>query len=380
MGPAAYFILQSRTLYTETLLVLIAALLAVVVIWYLGGRLQTRLGPENAGIARGVLLMVITSLTTVFVVFRWRFTANELSVASVLDLGIDAVVRTLLTFLLFVLAYTLMSILKRLLLASSEEKQHLTSDHQRRAAFYFSQVAIFVGLLLLALLVWNVNLGGLLVGAGVLGIILGFAAQEALGSILAGFILILSRPFDVGDWVMIGDYEGFITEISINNVRLRNLDGEYVVLPNRLVHNQTVINRSREGKLRVRVEVGVDYDVEPERAEQIALRAMEPLNEIMSQPSPEVAPVRFGDSAVILELRFWIENPIPQRRWRARRAVIYAVKQAFVQEEVKIPFPQRELSGRKESGGFRIVNSDPSRQIETGSDASDVIDERTEVR
>ncbi|MFC6976988.1 mechanosensitive ion channel family protein [Halomicroarcula sp. GCM10025709] len=118
----------------------------------------------------------------------------------------------------------------------------------------------------------------------------------------------LSRPFAIGDWVRIGDHEGFITEITINNVRLRNLDGEHVVLPNEAVNNRTIINRSIEGKLRLRVEVGIDYDVDPDHAEAVALDALTELEEIMTQPAPQVLPARFDDSAVILELRFWVDK------------------------------------------------------------------------
>lgn len=78
------------------------------------------------------------------------------------------------------------------------------------------------------------------------GIIPGLAFQSTLGSVLAGFVLILSRPFEIGDWARIGDHEGFITEISINHVRLRNPDGEHVVLPNEAVSNRTTINRSEK--------------------------------------------------------------------------------------------------------------------------------------
>jgi small-conductance mechanosensitive channel len=74
----------------------------------------------------------------------------------------------------------------------------------------------------------------------------------------------------------------------------------------------------------------------------------------MSHPAPQVLPVRFGDSAVVLEIRVWVDNPTPQRKWRAAQAVIYAVKTAFDEADVKIPFPQRELTGRREDDGLRI--------------------------
>ncbi|WP_237561677.1 mechanosensitive ion channel family protein [Halorubrum halophilum] len=167
------------------------------------------------------------------------------------------------------------------------------------------------------------------------------------------------------------------TEV-INNVRLRNLDGEHVVLPNEAVNNRTIINRSIEGKLRLRVEVGIDYDVNPDHAESVALDALTELEEIMSQPAPQVLPVRFDDSAVILELRFWIDKPTPQRKWRATQVVIHNVKAAFRREGIKIPFPQRELMGRKETGGFRVVDDELSGQPEADSHSPTSSTDRSE--
>lgn len=359
--------LQSSTGFTETVAVVAAAVIFGAVIWYLGKRLKTRLRTENAEVVRAGLLLMVASVAAVVLVLRWNAAGTVLSVAGVLEFGIEAGVRLLLTVLLFVAAYTVTRILKRFLLDRGSSKDHVTSDHQRRVSYYVTQVVIYVFAVFGTFSLWGVQLSDLLLGAGVLGIVLGFAAQETLGSILAGFILMLSRPFAIGDWVRIGDHEGFITEITINNVRLRNLDGEHVVLPNEAVNNRTIINRSIEGKLRLRVEVGIDYDVDPDHAEAVALEALTELDEIMSQPAPQVLPVRFDDSAVILELRFWVDKPTPQQKWRATQVVIHNVKAAFRREGIKIPFPQRELTGRTETGGFRVVDGKSRRSSETGA-------------
>ena len=358
--------LQSSTELTETVAVVAAAVFIGAVIWYLGKRLKTRLRTENAEVVRAGLLLMVASVAAVVLVLRWNAAGTALSVVGVLEFGIEAGVRLLLTILQFIAAYTVTRILKRFLLGSGSSKHRVTSDHQRRVGYYVSQVVIYVVAVFGTFSLWGVQLSDLLLGAGVLGIVLGFAAQETLGSILAGFILMLSRPFAIGDWVRIGDHEGFITEITINNVRLRNLDGEHVVLPNEAVNNRTIINRSIEGKLRLRVEVGIDYDVNPDHAEAVALEALTELEEIMSQPAPQVLPVRFDDSAVILELRFWVDKPTPQRKWRATQAVIHDVKAAFRREGIKIPFPQRELTGRNETGGFHVVDGKSRRSSETG--------------
>ncbi len=86
------------------------------------------------------------------------------------------------------------------------------------------------------------------------------AARQTLGSLLAGFMLMFARPFEIGDWVEIEEKEGIVTDISIVNTRIQTFDGEYVMIPNDTVGGSTIVNRSRKGRLRLEVDVGIDYD------------------------------------------------------------------------------------------------------------------------
>jgi small-conductance mechanosensitive channel len=149
-----------------------------------------------------------------------------------------------------------------------------------------------------------------------------------------------------------------VTDITITNTRLRNFDGESIVIPNDMANNRAVTNRSEQGHLRIRVEVGIDYETDPEHAETVALDAIERIDSVADSPPPDVVPTRFGDSAVVLELRFWIDRPSPPRRWRGTREVIHAVKRRFGEEDIEIPFPQRELSSRDHHSGFRVPDAE----------------------
>ncbi|WP_424008838.1 mechanosensitive ion channel family protein [Haloferax denitrificans] len=352
--------LLSSPSFDETLTIIAGAVVIGGAIWYLGTYLQSYVRPEIAEIVRAGLLLVLATGVSSVLLNRWNATTDALEIAGFVQVGVDTGVRVLLSVVLFVAAYTGTRLLKGLLLDGSRSRDRVTSAHQRRVIFYVGQIALYILAVFGTFSLWGFQLSNLLLGAGVLGIILGLAFQSTLASILAGFVLMLSRPFDVGHWVRIGEHEGFITEITVNHVRLRNLDGEHVILPNEAVGNRTIINRSVEGKLRQRVEIGIDYDVDPERAGAIALEAIADLDEIMTQPAPQVFPVRFDDSAVVLDLRFWIENPTPQRKWLSVQAVIHSVKSAFNREGIKIPFPQRELTKRGEGGSVRIRGTDPT--------------------
>ncbi len=229
--------------------------------------------------------------------------------------------------------------------------------------FRVLQVLVVTAAAVGALTVWGVNLGGLFVGAGFLGIVIGTAARTTLGSLIAGFVLMFSRPFELGDWVALDGQEGIVADITIVNTRIRNQYGEEIVLPNDKVANATITNRSRLGQLRLSVDVGVDYDADLERAETVVLEALEGVSTVLSNPTPQVVPKSLGDSAVVLECRFWIDNPSAARRTVATAAVVREVKTALDEADVKIPYPQRELLGREEAGGFR-VESDQRRADE----------------
>ncbi|MFC6953202.1 mechanosensitive ion channel family protein [Halorubellus litoreus] len=239
-------------------------------------------------------------------------------------------------------------------------------QHEVEITYRVLQIILWVTAISVVLGLWNVNLTGVLVGAGFAGIVVGMAARQTLGAVLAGFVLMFARPFEIGDWVEIGDNEGIVTDISIVNTRVQTFDGEYVMIPNDIVSGQEVVNRSRKGRLRIEVEVGVDYDADVPTATELAGEAMDDLDAILSVPTPQVVVKEFGDSAIVLGCRFWIDKPSARRKWRARTAVVESVKAAFDEAGVKIPFPQRELSGRAETGGFRHAETSESVPVENG--------------
>jgi small conductance mechanosensitive channel len=315
---------------------------AVGVEWEMASWAVTRLLQVGVLGVAGVALLVL-----------WGRVGTALFVVTVVAAAFPYAAKLAVTVVLLAGAVVLTRLLQTRLDAYVEDSEHL-NRHQQGVAFRVGQVVVFVAVGLAALSLWEVDLGGLLVGAGFLGIVVGMAARQTLGSLIAGFVLMFARPFEIGDWVAIGDHEGIVTDITIVNTRIRNFDDETVILPNDSVSNATVVNRTKRNRLRLRARVGIDYDADVERAEAVAEEAIQSVDRVMRVPAPQVVPVSFGDSAVTLELRFWIDKPSARRRWQARAGVIRAVKAAFEEAGIKIPFPQRELSGRAETDGFRV--------------------------
>lgn len=228
------------------------------------------------------------------------------------------------------------------------------NEHQEGIVFRVLQLSVLLAAGVGALTIWEVNLDGLLVGAGFLGIVVGTAARTTLGSLIAGFVLMFSRPFELGDWVEIDGDEGIVSDITVINTRIRNQHGEEIVIPNERVANATITNRTRLGQLRLSVDVGVDYDADVAYAEEVVSEALGDVRPILQNPTPQVIPKSLGDSAVVLECRFWIDHPSAARRTMAKAAVVREVKAALDEAGVKIPYPQREILGREETDGLRV--------------------------
>lgn len=340
-------------------------LVGLLLVWYVVRRLANRARGAFSNRLVDVLLGVLSLALVVagggLLVVIWGATAEIQAILVDSSLGQRPVaigMRSLVTVALFVLVYISTGVVHRTVDNFVKRREGI-SEHQAEIAFRVLQITLYVAFALLVLGLWNVDLSGLLIGAGFAGIVFGLAARQTLGALLAGFVLMFSRPFEIGDWVEVGDKEGIVTDITIVNTRIQSFDGEYVMLPNDYVGSSDIVNKSRKGRLRHHVEVGVDYDTDVEHAVEVAAEAMRDVDEILSVPRPQAVLTEFGASAVTIDLRFWIDKPSSRRKWRAHTAVISAVHEAFREEGIKIPFPQRELSGRAETGGFRVAGDVP---------------------
>jgi small-conductance mechanosensitive channel len=337
------------------------ATLAVVVAALAVTLLTRRYGEHLGEVTRPVVADVVTT-------FAYLGTLAALMIASASIWGrIDLVYRALdanalnaqtiprlvMTGVLVVVSRVLVGFLTRII-DRLEEGNDAVDRHEGEVLEYVSQLVLYLTALIVILGVWNFDLGGLLIGAGFLGIVVGMAARQSLGAVFAGVVLLFSKPFEVGDWVQIGESEGIVEDISIVNTRIRTFDDESVIVPNDIVNGREVTNRTDRNRLRIEVEVGVDYDSDLELVRETAAAAMGDVDLVLDSPSPRVVGKRFGDSAVVLGLRYWISNPSAERMWRTNTEVIGSVKDAFDREGVEIPFPQRTLGSR--AAGLQVVS------------------------
>jgi small-conductance mechanosensitive channel len=250
----------------------------------------------------------------------------------------------MLTVLTGVVTYGLL-MLAKVTVARLGQRRTVIDAHAEQVIYRVTQLFSGLGAIFIILSIWNVNIANLLLGAGFLGIIVGLAARQSLAAGLSGLVLMFSRPFKIGDWVEIGEKRGIVVKITLVNTQMRAYSGEYVIIPNDIVSESEVTNLTTTGRLQLRVDVGVDYDTDIQRAVEVAEAAIEEL-ESVEVPQVEVQPVKFGSSSIDLAVYFSIANPNETLRRRAQAEAIQLIKEAYDKEEINIPFPQRTLSER----------------------------------
>ena len=311
-----------------------------------------------------VLLVGVLVVATLAIADVWDHTEELLDQLGFLQLEARAS-QVVMTIAILITIQVLVGIASRLLKDLTAEGGAIT-QHQREIALRTTQLTLWVGGAIVILGIWAVDLTGLLVGAGFMGIVIGLASRKTLGSLLAGFVLMFSRAFEVGDWVVIGDQEGIVSDIMMMSTRLQSRNGEYIVVPNDVITSEMVVNRSRQRQIRVEVEVGVDYDTDLDEAVETAERVLSEMPEtddhVLTEPSPDVLIRELGDSAIGLLVRVWVAPPLPGHVNRVRGLLVAGLKDAYDEAGIKIPYPQRELSGRSETDGFRITQEAAANQ------------------
>jgi small-conductance mechanosensitive channel/CRP-like cAMP-binding protein len=208
-------------------------------------------------------------------------------------------------------------------------------------------VALFVYLIALLLVLSVVShaegqLKTLLAGSGIAAIVLGFATQDLFGGIIAGIALQISRPYKVGDWLNIQDRFAEVMEINWRSTRLRTNDGIYLDIPNYAIARGTIINLHYPTQTHaMRLRVGVDYNVPPNRVKDSLLRATSSAEGVMPEPHPKVFVMDFAESAVTYEIKFWMGNHATYND--VCDAIRTNIWYEFKRQRIVIPFPIRTL-------------------------------------
>jgi small conductance mechanosensitive channel len=200
-------------------------------------------------------------------------------------------------------------------------------------------LAVWVIGWLLALGTLGVNPATLVAGLGVTTIALGFALKDLLSNFVAGFLILTTRPFRLGDQIVVNEYEGTVERIDLRATILRALDNRLIVIPNADVYTATLINNTASPYRRQEIVIGIDYNADLDQAEELALKVAAETPGVLPEPAPDVLVDELAPGSVKLKLRFHIDS----LQWNSLK----------VSSEL-----QRRLKAASAAAGIRFAASD----------------------
>ncbi|HET97502.1 MAG TPA: mechanosensitive ion channel [Desulfurivibrio alkaliphilus] len=186
----------------------------------------------------------------------------------------------------------------------------------------------------------GINTTSFLALLGVAGLAVGLALKDSLGNFSAGVMLILFRPFKLGDFVTAGGVSGTVKEISIFNTELTTPDNQKVVVPNGAIMGDVITNVTAHPTRRLDLLFGISYSDDTGKAKEIISAIITAEPRVHREPPPLIAVSELADSSVNIIARPWVNT---SEYWPVRFELIEKVKQAFDREGISIPFPQRDV-------------------------------------
>ena len=163
----------------------------------------------------------------------------------------------------------------------------------------------------------------------------------------SGVLLIIFRPFDVGDFVEAGGTTGIVEEITLFTTMMRTPDNRAVTVPNSAIYDDTITNNSARATRRVDMVFGIGYEDDIRKAREIMMEILKADERILDDPEPVIAMAELADSSVNFNVRPWCKN---EDYWDVRADVIEKIKLAFDDNDISIPYPQMDVHVDGSSG------------------------------
>ncbi|MBN1619372.1 mechanosensitive ion channel [candidate division WOR-3 bacterium] len=204
----------------------------------------------------------------------------------------------------------------------------------------FALLVIFI--LLILSIHFKIELKGISITSAVLAGVLGFALQETLGNLLSGIALNMESPFRHGDWIKVGEDEGWVVDITWRSTTIHTRQDDLITIPNSKVSSEKIINFSRPQRNKaVEINVGVSYDNSPEKVKNIIVQCALESKLVKKEPKPVCWLTNYGDSSIDYRLKFWIKDYAEV--YNAQDEVMTKIWYSFKRNAIEIPFPIRQI-------------------------------------
>jgi len=330
--------------YLEALAIVAAfALLAVVIDRVLTGSLRrlTKRSDTNLDDALVNILHRPIFMTVLFI--GLILAGYQLELSEGLERTTVLTVQTILVLVWVVFGYRF---LKLLLGAMRHQPDRFGIVQQSTESLLsnFMAVVFFIGAAYSILVIWDINVTGLVASAGIVGLALSFAAQDTLANLFAGVAIMSDRPYEVGDFIILDSGErGEVTKIGLRSTRLLTRDDVEVSIPNGVMGGTKIINEAGgpPHRYRIRTQVGVAYGSDVDQVAQVLVAVAVAHPWVLEKPDPRARFRAFGSSSLDFELLCWIEKPVD--RGIVLHEINGEIYRRFAAEGIVIPFPQQDV-------------------------------------
>ncbi len=260
--------------------------------------------------------------------------------------GMDLLIRVFLAVLAAFLGIQIIRLIRRLI------RRSLGRLHADLGVIQFLDSFIKIGLYLVLLMFiltgFGVDAASIIAVFGSAGVAIGLALQGSLSNLAGGVLILLLKPFRVGDYIIedTNKNEGVVSEIQIFYTKLTTADNRTIVLPNGTLANSSLTNVTDTPYRRVEIQVGVTYDSDIPRAKEVLMKLMEEDEKVLDTQERLVFVDRLGDSAVYLGIRCWFKGEdFWKGKWRLTENMLYALKE----EGITIAYPHLDVHLKKDT-------------------------------
>ena len=202
------------------------------------------------------------------------------------------------------------------------------------------RIVLYVVLLIVVLSMLGIPTTSVITVIGTAGVAIGLALQDSLSNVAGGFVLMITKPFKIGDYIIANGVEGTVKQISIVHTRLDSGSNQAIFIPNGQAVNAVVINNSTNDTRRVDLTFSISYEDDYEKARDILLGVLESNPKVLKTPEPTVRMLQHGASAVVIATRPWCRTA---DYWDVYFATTEAVRAAFIENNISIPYDQLDV-------------------------------------
>ena len=209
------------------------------------------------------------------------------------------------------------------------------------------KIAIWLGAAIVIFAQLNIDITGILASATVISLVVGMALKETASNLVSGMMMVMDKPFEVGDKVTVMGVTGKVVDVGIMSTKIKTGQEHQVVIPNKSISGKEVINFAKGGsedtpkRVNLRLNIGVGYDEEPAHVKQMLLDVVRECDYIIDNPPPTALFRDMLDSALLFRLNCWVRDYSDE--WVARDWILTRVLERCIDEDIDIPYPHMQL-------------------------------------